>query len=90
MVYLVYSLLKLTIPNCVTLANFDCPICAVLLSCTQRLLNYLASQSAGCRRGRDRMVVRLMTTYVISPYYHQRNSLRRDVVDTKLCDEVCQ
>jgi hypothetical protein len=90
MVYLIYSLLKLTIPNCVTLANFDSPICAVLLTCTQRLLSYLASQSVGCRRGRDRMIVRLMTTYAISPYYHQRNPLRRGVLDTKLCDKVCQ
>jgi hypothetical protein len=28
-------------------------MCAVLLSCIQRLLNYLASQSVGGRRGRD-------------------------------------
>ena len=70
MAYLIYSLLKLTIPNWVTLANFDCPICAVLLSCTQRLLSYLASQSVGCGRGRDRMMVRLMTTYAISAYHH--------------------
>ena len=67
---LICSLLKLTIPNWVTLANCDCPICAVLLSCSQRLLNYLASQSVGGRRGRDRMVVGLMTTYVISAYHH--------------------
>ena len=70
MVYLIYSLLKLTIPNWVTLANFDCPICAVLLSCFQIFFNYLASQSVGCRRGRDRMVVRLMTAYAISAYHH--------------------
>ena len=90
MVHLVYLLLKLTIPNCITLASFDCPICAVLLSCTHRLLNYLAYQFAGGRRGRDHMVVRLMTTYAISPYHHQRNPLRRGVLDTKLCDKVCQ
>jgi hypothetical protein len=65
-------------------------MCAVLLSCIQRLLNYLASQSVGGRRGRDRIVVRLMTTYAINAYHHQRNPLGRGVLDTKVCDKVCR
>jgi hypothetical protein len=55
---------------------------------TQRLLNYFASQSVRGRRGRDRMVVRLMTTYAINAYHHQRNPLGRGVLDTKWSAEA--
>ena len=46
------------------------------------------------RRGRDRMVVGFTTTYVISAYHHWscefETRLWRDVLDTTLCDEICQ
>jgi len=45
-------------------------------------------------RGRDRMVVRFTTIYVISAYHHSRcefeSSSWRDVLDTTLCNKVCQ
>ena len=43
------------------------------------------------RRGRDSMVVKFTTTYVISAYHHyefEPPSLR-GVLDTTLCDKVC-
>jgi len=48
----------------------------------------------GVRRGRDRMVVGFTTTCAISAYHHlscefEPRSLR-DVLDTTLCDKVCQ
>ena len=46
------------------------------------------------RRGRDRMIVGYTTTYAISVYHHKRcefeSRLWRDVLDTTLCDKVCQ
>jgi hypothetical protein len=48
----------------------------------------------GGSRGRDRMVVGFTTTYVISAYYHYscefESHLWRGVLDTTLCDKVCQ
>jgi hypothetical protein len=44
--------------------------------------------------GRDRMVVGLATTYAISFYHHLRCEFEshswRAVLDTTLCDKVCQ
>jgi uncharacterized membrane protein len=50
--------------------------------------------NATFRRGRDRMVVGFTTTYAISAYHHwscefEPRSLR-GVLDTTLCDKVCQ
>ena len=48
----------------------------------------------GVRRGRDRMVVGLTTTYVISVYHHLSFEFEshswRGVLDATLCDKVCQ
>jgi len=45
-------------------------------------------------RGRDRMVGEFTTTYAISAYYHKRCKFEprswRGVLDTILCDKVCQ
>ena len=47
-------------------------------------------------RGHDRMVVGFTITYAISAYHHKccnfeyRIPLRRGVLDTTLCDKVCQ
>ena len=46
------------------------------------------------RRGRDRMIVGFTTTYAISVYHHLRCEFESrswlGVLDTKLCDKVCQ
>ena len=46
------------------------------------------------RRGRDRMVVGFTTTFAISAYHHKNCEFEprswRDVLDTTLCDKVCQ
>jgi len=46
------------------------------------------------RRGRDRMVVGFTTTCAISAYHHWSCEFEprswRDVLDTKLCDKICQ
>ena len=46
------------------------------------------------RRGRDHMVVGCRTTYAISANHHWRCGFEsrsgRDVLDTTLCDKVCQ
>jgi hypothetical protein len=46
------------------------------------------------RRGRERMVVGYITTYVISVYHHLRcefeSRSRRGVLDATLCDNVYQ
>jgi len=46
------------------------------------------------RHGRDHMVVAFTTTCAISAYHHSccefEPLLRRDVLDTTLCDKVCQ
>ena len=34
------------------------------------LFIYIIFNAMGCRRGRDRMVVRFITTYAISAYHH--------------------
>ena len=48
----------------------------------------------GAMGGRDRMVVGLATTYAISFYHHLRCEFEshswRAVLDTTLCDKVCQ
>jgi hypothetical protein len=45
-------------------------------------------------RGRNRLVVGLKTTYAISAYHHYSCEVKfrswRDVLDTTLCDKVCQ
>ena len=44
--------------------------------------------------GRDRMVVRFTTTYAISAYHHYPCEFEfrscRGVLDTTVCDKVCQ
>ena len=57
------------------------------------IYSYLALQNItafGCRSSRNRMVVRLTTTYVISAYHHQYCEFEsrswRGVLDTTLCD----
>jgi len=45
------------------------------------------------RRGRNRMVVGFTTTYAISAYYYScefEPCSWRGVLDTTLCDKVCQ
>jgi hypothetical protein len=46
------------------------------------------------RPGRDRMVVRFIVTYAMHAYHHQSCEFElrswRDVLDTTLCDKVCQ
>ena len=50
--------------------------------------------NVGARRGRDRMVVKFTTTYVITAYHHWCCEFGprswRGVIDTTLCDKVCQ
>ena len=52
------------------------------------------SSSARGHRGRDHMVVGFITTYVFNAYHHLtlwvRTLLRPGVLDTILCDKVCQ
>ena len=47
-----------------------------------------------CRRGRHIMVVGFTTTCAISAYHHSSFEFKprslRDVLDTTLCDKVCQ
>jgi hypothetical protein len=47
-----------------------------------------------CRRRRDRMIVDFTTTYVISSYHHYSCEFESrswwHVLDTTLCDKVCQ
>jgi formate/nitrite transporter FocA (FNT family) len=44
--------------------------------------------------GRDHIVVGFTTTHAISAYYHERcefeSFLWRAVLDTALCDKICQ
>ena len=42
------------------------------------------------RRGRDRMVDGYTTTCAISVYHHWSCEFKRDLLDTTLCDKVCQ
>jgi hypothetical protein len=46
------------------------------------------------RRGRDRMIVGFTTTYAIGAYLHTGKEFEsrslRDVLNTTLCDKVCQ
>ena len=46
------------------------------------------------RRGRDRIIVGFITTYAISAYHHLSCEFEsrswRGVLDTTLCDKVCQ
>ena len=48
----------------------------------------------GNHRDRDRMVVRLTTTFTISTYHHQSCEFEshswRGTLDTILCDQICQ
>jgi hypothetical protein len=48
----------------------------------------------GGRRGFDRMVVGFTTKYAISAYHHFSCKLKcdswRSILDTTLCDDVCQ
>ena len=58
-----------------------------------RQLKHVPSYRRG-RRGRDRMVVGFTTTHAISAYHHLRCEFEfyswRGVLDTALCDKVCQ
>jgi hypothetical protein len=61
---------------------------------TSHFVNFHVSWIWG-RGDRDRMVVGFTTTYSISAYHHYRcefetRSWRRGVLDTTLCDKVCQ
>ena len=53
----------------------------------------LSSKEMG-RRGGDRMIVGFTTTYAISVYHHWRCEFEsrswRGVIDTTLCDNICQ
>ena len=53
-----------------------------------------AHKTNWCRRGRDRMVVGFTTTYAIDAYHHKSCEFEtrswRGVLDTTLCDKVCQ
>jgi len=55
---------------------------------------HLVSKSLMNCCGRDRMVVGFTTIYAISAYHHSRRKLEfrswRSVLDTTLCDKVCQ
>ena len=46
------------------------------------------------RRGRDRMIVGFTTTCAINACHHQRCAFGprswRGVIDTTLCDQICQ
>ena len=48
----------------------------------------------GDHRGRDRMVVGFTTTFAISAYHHKRYEFEchswRGLLDTLLCNKVCQ
>ena len=54
----------------------------------------LSSNDIRGRRGRDRMVVRFLTACAISAYHHYCCEFEphswRGVLDTTLCDKVCQ
>ena len=58
------------------------------------LLLSLFTNDIGGRRGRGRMVVGFTTTCAISAYYHKRCELEsrswQGILDTTLCDKVCQ
>jgi len=60
------------------------------------ICNYLRfiNSERGGRRGRDRIVVGFTTTCVISAYHYLRCEFEsrswRGVLDTSLCDKVCQ
>jgi hypothetical protein len=61
--------------------------------CNQNL--YFATKLAkGGRHARGRMLVGFTTTYAISAYYHYRCEFEsrtwRGVLNTILCDKVCQ
>ena len=63
--------------------------------CSNSLFNILVySDSHMGRHGRNRMVVRFTTTYAISAYHHWSCNFEprswRGVLDTTLCDKVCQ
>jgi len=55
---------------------------------------YPLHRSNNGRRGRDRMIVGITTTYAISAYHHKTCEFEcrscHCVLDTTLCDEVCQ
>ena len=74
-------------------SHFNC-ICCQRRQCNgwTALSNILEVKRSG--RGRDRMIVAFTTIYVISAYHHKRSEFesrsRRGVLDTTLCDKVCQ
>jgi len=57
------------------------------LNALNRINNTYCSVKTRDRRGRDPMVVRFTTTYVISEF---ESYSWRVVLDTTLCDKVCQ
>ena len=42
------------------------------------------------RRGHHRMIIGFTTTCAISAYHHKSCEFKQGVLDTKLCDKVCQ
>ena len=72
-------------------------VCAISLFCVKyvfHISDFILTLFKGCRV-RDHMVVRFSTTWAISAYHHlscefESRSRRRRVLDTTLCDKVCQ
>ena len=62
--------------------------------CTTVLVHAGHSKNSKGRRGRDRMVVGLTATCAISAYRHKSCEFEprswQGVLDTTLCDKVCQ
>ena len=54
------------------------------------IIEYLSAYKD--HRGRDRMIVGFTTNYAISTYHHLSYEFEalRGVLDTTLCDKVCQ
>ena len=69
---------------------YTCVIHIAICSCGLYFITNLYRR----RRGRDRMVVGFTTTFAISAYHHKKCEFEprswRDVLDTTLCDKVCQ
>ena len=57
-------------------------------------IKYTSLKKKECRRGCDHMVVGVTTTCAISAYHYLSCEFEprswRDVLDTTLCDKVCQ
>ena len=66
-------------------------VCVIFALCSSCVLYPML---LGVRRGRDHMVVGFTTTRAISVYHHLSCEFeycaRRGILDTPLCDKVCQ